>query len=231
MGKKRYQASEPFISLIKHNTLECFMEQTAAALDTAQKISVEDWAEEHRILENCAEEGPFRLDRTPYMREIYEAVQSSDPETRIVAVSKGAQLTFTELAMNFILHRVHQKDGSVLYLSETQEKAEGMMKDRINPALQRPPFKRVPQHSVKYFRYPGGSLYIRGANSSASFSSVPTDLCIADEIARYKTNIDGEGDAVSLLKGRQGTFANAKIYAPSTPVDNDEGSGSFTASM
>src|SRR5262245_59925841 len=59
-------------------------------------LTVSEWADRHRILSSraSAEPGRYRSDRTPYMREIVDALSPAHPARRIV-VMKSAQVGFT----------------------------------------------------------------------------------------------------------------------------------------
>lgn len=58
-----------------------------------KRYSVSEWADEYRVLttESSAEAGRWRTDRTPYLREIMDAL-SADNEYRVVTFMKGAQI-------------------------------------------------------------------------------------------------------------------------------------------
>ena len=67
-------------------------------------VTVSEWADEHRVLSSkaSAEPGLWRTDRTPYLREIMDALSSySTVET--VVVMKGAQVGMSEAGLNFIV--------------------------------------------------------------------------------------------------------------------------------
>src|SRR5512134_2463828 len=61
------------------------------------RLKVSEWADSHRMLSSraSAEPGRYRTDRTPYMRDIMDALSPSHP-CRRVAVMKSAQVGFTE---------------------------------------------------------------------------------------------------------------------------------------
>ena len=57
------------------------------------QLTVSAWAEQHRILGSRAssEPGPWRTSRTPYLRDVMDALSAVHPARRIV-VMKGAQV-------------------------------------------------------------------------------------------------------------------------------------------
>jgi hypothetical protein len=61
------------------------------------QLTVSAWAEQHRILGSRAssEPGPWRTNRTPYLRDVMDALSAVHPARRIVFM-KGAQVGATE---------------------------------------------------------------------------------------------------------------------------------------
>src|SRR5215831_34213 len=56
-------------------------------------LTVSEWADRYRMLSQRAsgEPGPWRTDRTPYLREIMDCLSPSSPIERVVFM-KGAQI-------------------------------------------------------------------------------------------------------------------------------------------
>jgi Phage terminase large subunit (GpA) len=56
-------------------------------------VTVSEWADRHRVLSQRAssEPGRWRTDRTPYLREVLDALSPSSPFQRVVLM-KGAQV-------------------------------------------------------------------------------------------------------------------------------------------
>ena len=57
------------------------------------QLTVSEWAERHRMLGSraSAEPGPWRTNRTPYLRDVMDALSAVHPARRVVFM-KGAQL-------------------------------------------------------------------------------------------------------------------------------------------
>src|SRR5512142_2389409 len=56
-------------------------------------LTISQWADQYRILSQraSAEPGPWRTERTPYLREIMDCLSPSSPIERVV-FTKGAQI-------------------------------------------------------------------------------------------------------------------------------------------
>lgn len=97
-------------------------------------VTVSEWADEHRILSSkaSAEPGLWRTDRTPYLREIMDALSSySTVET--VVVMKGAQVGMSEAGLNFVGYANHHAPGPALYVMPTVETVKRRLRQRARP--------------------------------------------------------------------------------------------------
>ena len=74
-----------------------FSEQVRRALDSSERLDIIDWVHKHRVIDGEAEPGPKDINRTPCLKEIYEAIQSQDPSCQIIAMTKGTQLGLVRL--------------------------------------------------------------------------------------------------------------------------------------
>ena len=78
-------------------------------------LTVSEWADSYRTLSQraSAEPGPWRTDRTPYLREIMDCLSPSSAVETVVLM-KGAQVGGTECGNNWIGYVVHQAPGPML---------------------------------------------------------------------------------------------------------------------
>ena len=78
-------------------------------------LLVSEWADRHRVLSSrgSAEPGPWRTARTPYLKEVMDALSPSHPARRVVFM-KGAQTGGTEAGNNWIGYVVHHAPGPML---------------------------------------------------------------------------------------------------------------------
>ena len=191
-------------------------------------LTVSEWADRHRRLSPRAssEPGPWRTERTPYLREIMDRLSASSPVERVV-VMKGAQVGATEAGNNWIGYVVHHAPGPMLAVLPTVEMAKRNSRQRIEPLVEESPALReriAPSRSrdsgntvlAKEFR--GGVLVLTGANSAVGLRSMPVRYLFLDEVDGYPGDVDGEGDPIALAEARTRTFARRKILVVSTPT-------------
>ncbi len=190
-------------------------------------LTISEWADKYRILSQraSAEPGPWRTDRTPYLREIMDCLSPSSPIERTVFM-KGAQIGATEAGNNWIGYVVHQAPGPMMAVQPTVEMAKRNSKQRIDPlieesevlrALVSDPKSRDSGNTMLSKEFPGGVLVMTGANSAVGLRSMAARYLFLDEVDGYPGDVDGEGDPVNLALARTRTFARRKVFMVSTP--------------
>lgn len=191
-------------------------------------LTVSEWADRHRRLSARAssEPGPWRTGRTPYLREIMDALSPSSPIERVV-VMKGAQVGLTECGNNWAGYVIHHAPGPMLAVLPTVEMAKRNSKQRIDALIEESPVlrqrvkparSRDSGNTVLAKEFPGGVLVMTGANSGVGLRSMPVRYLFLDEVDGYPGDVDGEGDPVALAEARTRTFARRKIFIVSTPT-------------
>ena len=191
-------------------------------------LAVSQWADRFRMLAGraSAEPGPWRTARTPYLREVMDALSPSSPMERVVVMA-GAQVGKTECGLNWLGFIVHQAPGPVLVVQPTVEMAKRFSKQRLDgvfeetPALRgrvADPRSRDSGNTILAKEFPGGVLILTGANSPIGLRSMPVRYLFFDEVDAFPADAEGEGDPVDLATRRTETFARRKILMVSTPT-------------
>src|SRR6202166_1586670 len=190
-------------------------------------LTVSQWADRYRTLSQraSAEPGPWRTDRTPYLREIMDCLSPSSPVERTVFM-KGAQIGGTECGNNWIGYVIHQAPGPMMAVQPTVEMAKRNSKQRVDPlieesevlrALVSDPRSRDSGNTMLSKEFPGGVLVMTGANSAVGLRSMAARYLFLDEVDGYPGDVEGEGDPVNLAMARTRTFARRKVFMVSTP--------------
>ncbi|MCC6366348.1 MAG: phage terminase large subunit family protein [Bryobacterales bacterium] len=190
-------------------------------------LTISEWADQYRVLSTraSAEPGPWRTDRTPYLREIMDCLSPSSSLERVVFM-KGAQVGATECGNNWIGFVIHQAPGPMMAVQPTVEMAKRNSKQRIDPLIEesevlrklvRDPRSRDSGNTVLAKEFAGGVLVMTGANSAVGLRSMAARYLFLDEVDGYPGDVDGEGDPVNLALARTRTFARRKVFVVSTP--------------
>lgn len=191
-------------------------------------LTVSQWADKHRILPSKAssEPGHWRTARTPYLRDIMDALSPLSRHERVVFI-KGSQLGGTEAGNNWIGYIIHHTPGPTLMVQPTVETAKRISKQRLSPMIDETDVlrERVAEarsrdsgNTMFVKEFAGGLLILTGANSAVGLRSMPIRFLFMDEIDGYPQDVEGEGDPVSLAEKRTATFSRRKIFLVSTPT-------------
>ena len=206
---------------------EIYYAAAAAGARPDPLLTISQWADKYRKLSQraSAEPGPWRTDRTPYLREIMDCLSPSSSVERVIFM-KGAQIGGTECGNNWIGYVIHQAPGPMMAVQPTVEMAKRNSKQRVDPLIEesdvlrglvQSPRSRDSGNTVLSKEFPGGVLVMTGANSAVGLRSMAARYLFLDEVDAYPGDVEGEGDPVNLAMARTRTFARRKVFLCSTP--------------
>lgn len=190
-------------------------------------LTVDEWADQHRILprETSAEPGPWRTERTPYMRQILRDLSDSSDAAEVVLMF-GTQLSKSESGNNWLGYIIDHVPGPMMLIQPTVDLAKRYSKQRIAPMIRACPVlagkvresrSRDSGNTTLLKEFPGGLVVITGANSAAGLASMPCRYIHADEVDDYPLDVDGQGEPLQIATARQDTFARRKLLVTSSP--------------
>ena len=201
------------------------MRKVLAGMTPPDDLTVTQWAEAKRRLsaESAAEPGPWRTERTPYLREPMDAF--TDPKVRHIVMVAASQVGKSEFLNNCIGYIIDEDPGSILFIHPTTIDAQEYSKPRIAPMLRDSPAlrqkiaapkSRDSHNTILQKAYPGGILTMCGSTEAHALASKPIRYVFGDERDRWATSAGNEGDPWDLAMARQTTFYNAKAVEVST---------------
>lgn len=201
------------------------MRKALAGMTPPDDLTVTQWAEAKRRLsaESAAEPGPWRTERTPYLREPMDAF--TDPKVLHIVMVAASQVGKSEFLNNCIGYIIDEDPGSILFIHPTTIDAQEYSKLRIAPMLRDSPAlrqkiaapkSRDSHNTILQKAYPGGILTMCGSTEAHALASKPIRYVFGDERDRWATSAGNEGDPWDLAMARQTTFYNAKAVEVST---------------
>jgi phage terminase large subunit GpA-like protein len=205
-----------------------FLAALAPALRPRRRLSVSEWADAYRVLtsKGSSEPGAWRTARTPYLREIMDALSERSP-VREVVLMFATQRGKTEVGLNWIGYVMQHTPAPMLTVLPTLEVRKRWVRQRLDPMLAETPVlaslrsalsKRDAGNAEDIKDFPGGMLVIGGANSPASLASMPIRFVLCDEVDRFPWDVGGEGDPLGLIAERQQNFPRRKTLLVSSPT-------------
>lgn len=197
------------------------------SLKPVLKLTVTAWACRYRILSpvDSNEAGRYKIDRTPYLKEIMDNLSAHSPIQEII-VSKGSQTAFTTAGVNWIGYTMDIDPGPMLYVMPNKDLLKKTSQTRIDPmidlceSLKEKVASKDSKDGNTIFEkhFDDGFLSMGSSETPNTGRSTPFKKIFIDELSKFKKNIGNEGNWYKLLKGRTKTFKNSyKIFAISTP--------------
>ena len=202
-----------------------WLPEERAALRPPERLSVSAWADAHRVLpvKNQAEPGQWETSRTPFLREIMDAMH--EPDVREVTFCKSTQVGGTEALLNCLGWAMDQDPDPSVYLMPTDKARDDFMRDRVKPMVELSPRLRPLKSNRKAdwkkdrIDLPGMSLWMLTAGSATELASRAVRWVFQDEVDKYPISTGREADPCSLVEERSRTFKDqARVVRASTPT-------------
>jgi len=209
------------------DAFQLFDQAFEEGLTPADLMTVDQWADTHRILstKGSAEPGPWRTDRTPYLREPMQCLSPSSPYRRVVLMF-GSQMGKTEVVLNWLGAIIHLWPAPTLLVQPTLDMAKRLNRQRLEPLLRETPVlseliaparARDSGNTMFLKEFRGGLFVLTGANSGSGLQSMPAAYLLADEVSSYPFEADDKGDPLENAEARTSTFPMGKVLITSTP--------------
>jgi len=186
-----------------------------------QQRTVSEWADRHRVLDSrsSAEYGPWRTDRTPYLRAIMDAY--SDTEVEEIDVIKPTQAGVTEALFNMLGWTVDCDPAPTGLMEARDDDFKGLVENRLRPMVEKCEalMKHITSgYDMGYagFSFDNMPLYFMGSNSPAASSSKPIKNMLFDEIKDYPPFAGKVSNPLDRGKDRTDTFPDRKLVRVSS---------------
>lgn len=192
------------------------------------RLTVSSWSAARRVLDSksSAEAGSWLNERTPYLVEIMDALSVHSPYREVIFM-KGSQIGGSEAGYNWIGYIIEHAPAPTLCVLPSVDMARVISQQRIAPMIAACPTlaarvseerSRSAANSTFAKMFPGGVLFLTGANSSKGLRSRPVRNLFCDEVDDYPGDVDNQGDPIALAQKRQSNFAGRKAFFASTPT-------------
>ncbi|MBU2701677.1 phage terminase large subunit GpA-like protein [Sporomusaceae bacterium BoRhaA] len=187
-----------------------------------EKLTVSQWADKYRILseKDSAAPGPWRTDRTPYLKEPMNAF--NDEAVQDITFVAGTQLGKTVMELNMIGYAVAQDPGPMLIVYPSDKLAKFTSENRLQPMFElssdlRDKFQ-ARQSQWCELQFPNMYIALVGANSPSNLASRPVRYIFFDEIDKFPKWSGAEAGPLELAEERTKTFYNKKKVKVSSPT-------------
>ena len=193
------------------------------------RITLSQYAKDHFIIPaGEPEPGSYRVDRTPYMKDILDAI--TDPAVEEVVLMSSSQIGKTVAIILALFYYIDYDPCNILVVYPTTKDCEKFSKLKLDKYVQScrsvrklisPNSKEKGASTITTKVYPGGSMFIASAGIPAQLASLTVRVVLLDEIDRYDelsgSGSNAEGGPVGMAIQRSAVFGNRKIIMTSTP--------------
>jgi hypothetical protein len=194
--------------------LQLMRDRIATGLQRHAITTCSKWAESYRVMGQPFP-GKWSFQHHPWAREMH------DCEAEMMVGQKGAQLAFTETALNKVFYNIDVHGKSVLYiLPASTPDASDFSTSRFDPALEMSPHLQNLFSDVKnigHKRSGTANLFIRGSRSRSQLKSLPVAMIVADEVDEMNQ------DNLKLAFERTSGQVEKQIFLLSTPTVDNQG--------
>lgn len=203
----------------------------ASIIAPTEPISPSAWAAQNLVVPDGPYAGErFNPELTPYLVEPLDFFSNDDPANKLT-IRKSAQTGFTLLAIAALGYSIDREPCRIMVVQPTDSALSEFNREKLQPAIDQTPALRSKVRSqtsrssvgsTTYSkRYPGGSLTLAIATSTADLRSKTIKKVIKDEASEYPDDLDGQGSPHGMIEARYESFlatADWKELDISTPV-------------
>lgn len=206
----------------RQRTRNLFVNVVGRTLKTPEKLTVSQWAEKYRILDESSNfSGKWSNDVTPYLVGIMDAF--NDPYIQEINFCKPTQVGGTEAMLNMLGWIIMDNPSPTMIVYPSDDLAKDTSNDRLKPSLTKTPEinERFYPNSSKELnlKFRGMKIYLRGSGSPGKLASKAIKYLFFDEIDKMDGASKKEASPYNLAKERTRTFTySKKIYTCSTPT-------------
>jgi phage terminase large subunit GpA-like protein len=169
------------------------------------------------------EPGPYKIDRTPYLREVLDTVVAENVEQ--IVFLKCTQVGWTTGLQNLLGYWIDVDPGACLVVMPDEQSARDIMGEQIipmikgTPALARHMSERAWDTKAVSIRLDTMPIFAAWAGSPQRLASRPIRFVLFDEVDKFPMFSGREADPISLgLKRISNWKARARALIGSTPT-------------
>ena len=204
----------------KHSAIDIVADVLASLITPPAQITPSQWASDNLIVAD----GPranekWSAELTPY---VVEPLDNTGPDSPVnkQSIKKSAQTGFTVMAIAAVGSSIcTDPAGGILLVQPTEGALSDFISDKLNPAIDasaalkakiKPQVSRSGEGSTTYLkRYPGGSMALAIANSTADLRSKTKRKIIKDEASEYPADLGGQGSPHDMIEARYESFRDS----------------------
>lgn len=174
--------------------------------------------------------GMYRLDLTPYAKEMMDECSPSSTAREII-MATGTQMSKTQIILNGISYYIENDPTSMLIGFPNDKEGKQFVRTRIDTMIDYNPWlkrligtarKGATGNTTDYKEFPGGFLKRASGEAASSLMSTMCRVVWLDEYDAWPPDIQGKGSGKTLAEQRTATYrGREKIVVSSTPSNDN----------
>jgi phage terminase large subunit GpA-like protein len=202
-----------------------FIEAERRIFAEREPLTVSQWAEKYRKVEQGPHQGQWTNSLTPYLVKPMDTLTL--PWVQKIFLQFAPQTGKTQVMMNFLAFCADQQPGPMMYIMPDEGVAKRISRRRIRPMLEQTPrtagllSARTDDTTTRRITFTNGMDLMMGwAGSAAVLASESARYMLFDEVDKYPDFTGKEADPLSLGEVRTTAYPyNRKLLYVSTPTD------------
>lgn len=216
---------------MSRNALSIIAAAFALAITPPADVTPSVWAQNNLIVPDGPRAGShWDPSLTPQLVEILDCLGDRKPWNK-VALRKSAQVGATQIGISWLAVSIVTSPCRMMVIFPTTSSVQDYNREKLQPTIEATDSlkSRVRQQATRSARgstaqskvFPGGSITLTGANSTADLRSKTVKRQHRDEIDDWPWDLDGQGDPMEMADARLIAFhasGDYMVFLSSTPT-------------
>lgn len=195
-----------------------------SSLHRPEPMRLSEWAAEHFYLSPESSYIAGRWEAYPYQTAIMDCISNDD--IREIDFIKSARVGYTKIILAAMGYFAEHKRRNQAVWQPVDDDADEFSKTELDPAIRDiPAWRAIFPHYDKRNKYntmdqkafAGSTLHIKGGKAAKNYRRISVDVAYLDELDGFDSDIEKEGDPVTLASKRIEGATFKKLVIGSTP--------------
>jgi phage terminase large subunit GpA-like protein len=198
--------------------------QGLRTLEKPEPLRLSEWADQHFYLSAESSYVEGRWETLPYQRSIMDCISNDD--IREISLIKSARVGYTKLVLAAIGYFAEHKHRNQAVWQPVDDDADEFVKTELDPMLRDvavvqlvfPSYNRKSRdNTLRQKMFLGSALHVRGGRAAKNYRRISVDVVYLDELDGFDSDVEREGDPVTLASKRVEGSTFPKVILGSTP--------------
>lgn len=195
-----------------------------SAFAVPEPLSLDEWSAKHFYLSAESSYVEQRWQAWPFQRAIMACLSNDD--IREVDLQKSARVGYTKIILASLGYNAEHKRRNQALWQPTDDDRDEFVKGELEPMLRDvqimqsvfPSYlARHKDNTLHVKKFLGSMLHLRGGKAAKNYRRISVDVAYLDEVDAFDSDVEKEGDPVTLARKRIEGATFPKLVVGSTP--------------